>query len=197
MKLLLASRSEARRQLLEAAAIPFETVSARLDEEKEKAALIASGYGPRRLADGLAERKAMSIDAPADILVLGADQVLETADGRILNKPRSREDAERQLRLLRGTTHQLHSSAALIRDGERIWSTSETVGMRMRRFGEAFLKDYLDLEYEAIRWNVGGYRIEGPGVQLFEAIEGSHFAILGLPLLPLLAALREHGLALD
>jgi septum formation protein len=197
MKLLLASRSETRRQMLTAAAIDHEPVASPIDEDEEKASLLDSGCSPSLLAQRLAELKAMSIDAPGDALVVGADQVLETADGRMMSKPASRKDASAQLRALRGTTHRLHSSAVLVRDGKPVWSATETVTLRMRRFGDSFLERYLEEEYEAVRWNVGAYRIEGPGVQLFEAVEGSHFAILGLPLLPLLAALREQGLIPD
>ena len=109
----------------------------------------------------------------------------------MLSKPGSRDEAAAQLRRLSGATHQLHSAAVVLEGGARVWGGTESVSLAMRELGEDFLRDYLDAEYEAIRWSVGGYRIEGSGVQLFERIEGSHFAILGLPLLPLLAFLRE------
>jgi septum formation protein len=193
MSLLLASRSEARRRMLEAAGIPFETAAAELDEEEAKAGLVAAGFEPRNLAEMLAEMKAKTVLAPAGVLVLGADQVLERGDGMMLSKPRSRDEALAHLRTLSGSTHFLHSAAVIAQGGERVWGGTETVAMTMRELSDRFLDDYLDREYEAIRWSVGGYRIEGPGVQLFEAIEGSHFAVLGLPLLPLLAFLRERG----
>ena len=99
-----------------------------------------------------------------------------------------------QLRGLSGRIHFLHSAAVVVERGERAWGHTESVVLRVRELSDAFLESYLDREFEAIRWSVGGYRIEGPGVQLFEEIDGSHFAILGLPLLPLLAFLRARGL---
>jgi len=193
MKLLLASRSAARRRMLEAAGIPFETVDADLDEEEAKSGLVAAGFEPRDLAEMLAEMKAKSV-AAGDALVIGADQVLELDDGSMLSKPGSRDEALAQLRVLSGQTHYLHSAAVVIENGERVWGETESVAMDVRPLGDAFLEAYLDAEYEAIRESVGGYRIEGLGAQLFEEVAGSHFAVLGLPLLPLLAYLRERGL---
>jgi septum formation protein len=179
--------------MLEAAGVPFEVAAAPLEEEEAKAGLAAAGFEPRDLAEMLAEMKAKSVSADADALVLGADQALETDAGELLSKPASRGEALAQLRALSGHIHLLHSAAVVVEGGERVWGCTETVVLAMRRPTERFLSDYLDREYEAVRWNVGGYRIEGPGVQLFDAVDGSHFAILGLPLLPLLAFLRERG----
>jgi septum formation protein len=194
VRLLLASRSAARRALLEAAGVRFETVEAELDEEAAKAGLEAAGFDARGVAEELAQLKALSVEAGEGDLVLGSDQTLEREDGTILGKPSSRGEAAAQLRSLAGATHYLHSAAVVAEDGEGVWWHSETVALTMRRFGDSFLEAYLDREYETARRSVGGYRIEGAGVQLFERIEGSHFAILGLPLLPLLAYLRERGL---
>jgi septum formation protein len=193
MRLLLASRSETRRLMLEAAGLAFETVAANLDEEEAKAGLGAAGFGARDMAEMLAEMKSKSVPARGS-LVLGADQTLERDDGSMLDKPGSRAEALDQLRSLSGRTHHLHSAAVIAENGERVWGATESAALTVRPLGDAFLRDYLDREYEAVRTNVGGYRIEGLGAQLFEAIEGSHFAILGLPLLPLLAYLRERGL---
>lgn len=197
MRLLLASRSEARRRMLEAAGVAFETADAALDEEEAKAGLLATGFEPRDLAEMLAEMKARGIAASAGTLVLGADQVLERDDGGMLSKPRSQAEAFDQLRSLSGRTHLLHSAAVVIEQGERAWGCTESVALSVRRLGDSFLRDYLAAEYEAIRWSVGGYRIEGRGAQLFERIQGSHFAVLGLPLLPLLAYLRQRGMLLS
>ena len=197
MKLLLASQSRSRRRMLEAAGVAFEAIPAPLDEEEAKAGLVAAGFEPRDLAEMLAEMKAKSVTRPGDALVIGADQVLELDDGTMLNKPGSRAAALAQLRTLSGQTHYLHSAAVVVERGERVWGETESVAMDVRPLGNAFLEAYLDAEYEAARGSVGGYRIEGPGAQLFEEVEGSHFAILGLPLLPLLAYLRERGLLLD
>lgn len=194
MRLLLASRSSARRTMLEAAGVPFEAVAADLDEEEAKAGLAAAGFGPRDTAEMLAEMKAKSVAAAGDALVIGADQVLERDDGTMLGKPGSRAEALDQLRLLSGQTHYLHSAAVVVEKGERVWGETETVAMDVRPLGPAFLEAYLDAEYEEIGGSVGAYRIEGLGAQLFEEVEGSHFAVLGLPLLPLLAYLRERGL---
>jgi septum formation protein len=193
MKLLLASQSATRRRMLESAGVPFETVTAALDEEAAKAGLAAAGFEPRDMAEMLAEMKAKSASAPADALVIGADQVLELDDGNMLSKPGSRAEALAQLRGLSGGTHYLHSAAVAVEKGERVWGETESVAMDVRPLGEDFLEAYLDAEYQAIRDNVGGYRFEGMGAQLFEEVEGSHFAILGLPLLPLLDYLRERG----
>ena len=193
MRLLLASKSATRQRMLADAGVPFETVDASFEEEEAKAGLIASGFEPRDLAEMLAELKAKAAPAAADDLVLGADQVLELDDGTMLSKPGSREEAAAQLRRMSGTAHWLHSAAVVVQGGERLWGETESVTLAVRPLGDDFIAAYLDAEYEAIRWSVGGYRIEGPGAQLFEAIEGGHFAILGLPLLPLLAFLRELG----
>jgi septum formation protein len=180
--------------MLEAAGVPFETVEAELDEEAAKAGLWGAGFDARGVAEELAQLKALSVSGGGGDLVLGSDQTLERGDGTLLGKPASREEAWGQLQSLRGTTHQLHSAAVIAEGGEAVWWGSETVMLQMRPFSDSFLEAYLDREYEQIRWSVGGYRIEGPGAQLFERIEGSHFAILGMPLLPLLGYLRERGL---
>ena len=178
--------------MLRAAGVPFETIDAPFDEEGAKARWLAEGVAPRELAGRLAAGKALSVSS--DGLILGADQVLERDDGSTLSKPGSRDEAKAQLRGLAGRVHRLHSAAAIVDNGATVWNHIETVALQMRPLGDAFLEEYLDREYEAIRWSVGGYRIEGPGIQLFEEIEGSHFVILGLPLLSLLDCLRERGL---
>lgn len=194
MKLLLASKSAPRRRMLEAAGIPFEPVEAELDERAAKEGLAAAGFDARGIAEELAQLKAISVSAPPGDLVLGSDQTLELDDGTLLSKPQDRSDAAAQLRVMSGRNHHLHAAAVVAEGGEAVWWHSETVALTMRRLSERFIQAYLDGEYEAIRWSVGGYRIEGPGVQLFERIEGSHFSILGMPLIPLLGYLRERGL---
>jgi septum formation protein len=180
--------------MLQAAGVPFEPVEAELDEEAAKAGLQGAGFDAIGVAEELAQLKALSVSAGEGDLVLGCDQVLEQADGSILSKPHAREELRAQLESLRGTTHKLHSAAVICEQGEAKWWGLETAALTMRPLGDPFLDSYLDREWEHVRWNVGGYRIEGPGIQLFERIEGSHSAILGLPLLPLLAYLRERGL---
>jgi len=189
MRLKLASRSEARQAMLIAAGVPFEMVDSAVDEEAVKAGLRGDGLGALELAAALAEAKALGVETSD--FVLGADQTIEREDGAMLDKPTSRAEAFAQLKGLAGSSHQLHSAAAIAENCEIVWQHAETVTLTMRPLSDAFLETYLDQEYEAIRWGVGGYRIEGRGVQLFERIEGSHFAILGLPLLPLLGFLRQ------
>lgn len=180
--------------MLEAAGVEFETAEAELDEAAAKGGLDAAGFDPRGISEELAQLKALSVQTSDDVLVLGSDQTLELDDGTMLSKPSSREEALAQLSSLSGRTHLLHSSAVIAQAGEAVWWHSETAEMTMRRLGADFLEDYLNREYEHVRWSVGGYRIEGMGAQLFERVEGSHFAILGMPLLPLLGYLRERGL---
>ncbi len=192
MKLILASTSATRQAMLEAAGVPFEAVSPQIDERRVEDEL--HDIAPATLAATLAQKKALAIEAGAGTLVLGSDQILETVDGHNLSKPFSREEARAQLAGLRGRTHRLISAAAIAEEGNIVWRGSETAGLAMRDFSEDFLDAYLDGEWDEVRHCVGGYRIEGPGAQLFESIEGSHFAILGLPLLPMLAYLRTRGI---
>lgn len=191
MKLVLASGSATRRMMLEAAGVPFEARRPDVDEEAAKGILLGRGAAAADIAMELAQLKALSLEAAGDELVLGSDQVLEQQDGSILGKPRSRDDAADQLNRLAGRTHRLHSAAVLASGREVVWRGSESVALKMRSFSAAFLEDYLAREYDAVRFNVGAYRIEGMGAQLFEDLKGSHFAILGLPLIPLLAELRR------
>lgn len=193
MRLVLASRSTARRDMLGAAGLAFEVRTGASDEEEAKRRFRGEGLGALALALALAEHKARDVPAGHDALVLGADQTLECEDGAMLDKPDSPATLAEQLRSLGGRTHFLHSAAAIVESGRMVWSEAQSVAMTMRPLGEDFIASYIEREYEAVRFNVGGYRIEGFGVQLFERIEGSHFAILGLPLLPLLGYLRERG----
>jgi septum formation protein len=194
VRLLLASKSAARRAMLEAAGVPFETVEAELDEAAAKAGLWSAGFDARGVAEELAQLKALSAPCGDGDLVLGSDQTVERDDGALLGKPSSKEEARRQLRSLSGATHRLHSAAVIVEAGQAVWWGVETAALTMRPLSESFIQDYVEREYEAVRWSAGGYLIEGRGVQLFDRIEGSHFAILGMPLLQLLAYLRERGL---
>ena len=191
-RLLLASRSAARRRMLEAAGVPFETVDADVDEEALKAHL--AHLDARALAQELADAKALAVEATPASLVLGSDQVLELDDGTMLSKAGLREELADQLRRMSGRTHRLHSAAAIAQGSNIVWRGAESVAMTMRPLSEDFIRAYLDAEFEKVRWSVGGYHVEGRGVQLFERIQGSHFAVLGMPLLPLLTFLREREL---
>lgn len=194
MKLVLASKSAARRRMLEAAGVPFEVADADFDEDGVKAALRTQGLDAGALAAVLAEAKARAVRS--NDLVLGSDQTLELKDGAMLDKARDRAAAFDQLRRFSGRTHRLHAAACLVKRGQVVWRDCETVTLHVRPLGEAFLEDYLDREWDQVRWSVGCYHVEGRGAQLFERIEGSGFAVQGLPLLPLLACLREQGVLL-
>lgn len=191
VKLVLASTSATRRAMLTAAGVPHEAVAPHVDERAIEDDL--HDIAPGTLAAVLAQKKALAVVAGAGTLVLGCDQVLETGDGEVLSKAASREQARVQLLALRGGSHRLISAAAIAQEGDVVWRAAETATLHMRDFSESFLDQYLDREFERIRHCVGGYRIEGEGAQLFERIEGSHHAILGLPLLPLLGYLRTRG----
>jgi septum formation protein len=194
VRLLLASQSAARRAMLAAAGVPHEAMSAGVDEDSMKAALKAEGNDARRLADALAEFKALKLSRRFSTdFVLGCDTTVITESGTILDKPNNREEAAEQLRCLRGTTHRLTSAAVICQGGTPIWRHIDVAKLTMRHFSDGFLDAYLDGEWPAIGGCVGGYRLEGLGVQLFARIDGSHFTILGLPLLPLLDYLRVRG----
>lgn len=192
--IVLASQSASRRALLEAAHVPFEALSPGVDEEAAKEALRADGLDARALADALAELKALKVSrrVPGG-LVLGCDQTLSLDDGSMIDKAVDRADAARILRLLSGRVHHLHSAAVIVLNGEPIWRHVERVRMTVRSLSDGFIDTYLDSDWDECRWCVGCYRIEGPGVQLFSKVEGSQFAIQGLPLLPLLDFLRVRG----
>ena len=187
--LLLASGSSARAELLRRAGIPFEVEPSRIDER----ALEAQGPAGPTLADRLAEAKALDVShrSPSR-LVLGADQTL-ACDGELLHKPADAAEAMRQLRSLRGRMHELRSAAALARGGRILWSAASVASLSMRPFSDLFLSGYVEAEGARLQETVGAYRIEGAGLHLFERIVGDDPTILGLPLLPLLAALRDLG----
>ena len=191
MRLILASTSTTRMAMLDAAGVPFEALPPRIDEDSLKAGLVQQGISPRDLADALAEAKAVALSRrEPEALILGCDQVAVTADGALLDKPGSRNGLRLQLEQLRGTTHKQLSAAVIAEGGRPVWRHVDEARLTMRNFSEAFLDRYLDAEEEASAGCVGGYRIEAMGVQLFTRIEGGHFTILGLPLLPLLDYLR-------
>ena len=173
--------------------MPFQVVDAKIEENDVKASLRARGVGAAELAVGLARAKALAVNAADDDLVLGSDQTLELDDGSMLDKPASREELVEQLGRLSGGSHKLHAAAVVVEAGQPVWSSTETVAMHVRPLGLTFLRDYVDRQYGTVRWSVGGYHVEGVGAQLFERIEGSHFAVQGLPLLPLLSFLRTRG----
>jgi len=191
--LILASASAARRRLLADAGVMAEIDPAPIDEAAIKEEYRRSGRSSAGCAARLAEAKARAVAArhPAG-LVLGADQLLDCA-GEWYDKPRNRDDARDQLSRLRGRSHVLVTAAAVVRDDERLWQAVEQPRVTMRAFSDAFLERYLDAVGERVLKTVGGYELEGLGAQLVERVEGDYFAILGLPLLPLLHFLRGAG----
>ncbi len=190
--LILASQSRARQALLTNAGISFEAVTAEIDE---RAVQQASGLSaPGEIASLLAREKALSVSArQPGKFVIGADQTLALGE-RLFSKPAGRAQAAGQLRALAGQRHELHSAVAVARDGKILFEAVAIAGMTMRRLGEAEIDAYLDAAGGAVSSSVGAYQLEGLGVHLFERIEGDHFTILGLPLLPLLAFLRSERL---
>ena len=191
--ILLASASLHRARMLEAAGIAFEARASTLDERAMEAPLKESGVSPDDLAAILAEAKAVSVSEGAPgAVVIGADQTL-SFKGEVLHKPDTMEAARRQLLRLSGETHRLHSAAVIAEEGGAVWRHVETVSITFRRLDPAFVGQYLASVGEAALTSVGAYQIEGRGIQLVERVEGDFFSIVGLPLLPLLAALRERG----
>jgi septum formation protein len=192
--LILASGSTARRQMLQAAGLAFEVDAPRVDEEAAKASLRAGGLKPRDQADALAELKALSVSRQRPDFVIGADQMLALG-AEVFDKPKSAAEAREHLLRLRGQTHELITAAVVAREGAVIWRHIDTPKLKMRAFSDAFLDDYLARAGDDVLRSVGAYQLEGLGAQLFERVEGDYFSVLGLPLLPLLAFLREHGIA--
>lgn len=192
-KLVLASGSRWRAKMLRDAGLNIETDAADIDERAVEAPLLKADLPAEDIAAVLAEAKAMEVsERHPGALVLGADQVL-SLDGEIHSKPETMEAARRKLLNMRGKTHVLHSALACVRDGETIWRYSENATMKMRDFSPEFLGHYLAETGDMALASVGSYQIEGPGIQLFEKIDGDYFTIIGLPLLPLLAFLRDRG----
>lgn len=191
-KLVLASGSAIRRTLLENAGLTFSVISSSVDEEPLKAAGHKEGATPQTVALRLAEAKALSVSC-TDAFVIGADQML-SCNGVWYDKPADLNAARQQLLSLRGQTHTLHTAVVVCRNGQVLWQHLSQPQLTMRTFSDAFLDAYLAEEGEECLYSVGAYRIEGPGLHLFARMEGDHTAILGLPLLPVLEALREMGL---
>ncbi|OUJ05576.1 nucleoside triphosphate pyrophosphatase [Acetobacter malorum] len=190
-KLVLASGSAIRRKLLENAGLTFSVLSSSVDEEPLKKAGRAEGAPPETVALRLAEAKALSVSC-ADAFVIGADQML-SCKGDWYDKPADLTAARQQLLSLRGQTHTLHTAVVVCRNGQVLWQHVSEPQLTMRLFSDAFLEAYLAEEGDECLYSVGAYRIEGPGLHLFARMEGDQTAILGLPLLPLLEALREMG----
>jgi septum formation protein len=194
-EVILASGSRFRRELLERAGVRFRVRVADVDEGRLRAALLADDpdLDGSAVALALAEAKALAVSAlEPDALVIGADQVL-VCGGEVFSKPLSIDAARQQLCALRGLTHALPTAVVVARRTEILWSHVEEPELTMREFSEAFLDAYLAAVGDAVRETVGGYKLEGLGAQLFDTIEGDYFSIIGLPLMPVLQALRGFG----
>ena len=191
--IVLASKSASRQAILRAAGVPFETMSSGVDEDAAKAQLLGAGQGPREIAEHLAEAKAVAISkALPGAIVIGADQTLDLG-GELIDKAETLGEGRNRLRRLRGRSHLLHSAVVVAQHGSPIWNYVESPRLTMRAASDTFIDGYLTRHGEALLGSVGVYQLENDGAQLFEQIEGDYFAILGLPLLPLLALLREKG----
>ena len=189
--LVLASKSAIRGEILRAAGLAIEVCPADIDERTIEQ--WSAARDPGEIATLLAREKALAVAArlPGRV-VLGADQTLALGERRF-SKPTDRAAAREQLTLLRGQTHQLHTAIALVRDGVILFEHREAARLTMRVFSDRFLEHYLDAAGAAVTASVGGYQLEKTGIQLFERVDGDHFVILGLPLLPLLLHLRQAG----
>jgi septum formation protein len=178
--------------MLSAAGVPFTAENAGVDEDAAKASL--AGLPPRDLADALAELKALKVSARRPgALVLGSDSVVALADGTLLDKPESREQAAEHLARLSGGMHRLWSAAVIAEDSRAVWRHVDGAKLHVRALSYSFIEEYLDAEWPAVAGCVGVFRIEGAGVQLFNRVEGGHFTVLGLPLIPVLGYLRTRG----
>jgi len=193
--LVLASKSKARKAMLEAAGITVDGLVPNVDEEALKRGFKAGGVTACDIANALAEAKALGLSRSVGsaTLVLGGDQVLALEDGSMLDKPSDKADAKAHLKKLSGAKHKLFSAAAIADHGSVIWSHTDIATMTVRTLTDEFIDNYVESEWEHIRHCVGCYEIEGRGVQLFSDVEGSQFTIMGLPLLPLIGFLRAQG----
>ncbi|WP_417617372.1 Maf family protein [Parasphingorhabdus sp.] len=190
-RLILASKSKARLAMLTAAGVAVEAIAPNVDEDALKDGLKSEGITARNLADALAEAKAVRLSQRIGAgLILGADQVLALDDGTMLDKPADPAEAIAHLKLLSGRKHKLFSAAVIAEQGIAVWRHIDVATLSVRMLSDSFIEQYVESEWDNIRYCVGCYEIEGRGAQLFSAIAGSQFTIMGLPLLHLLDYLR-------
>jgi septum formation protein len=189
VSLILASTSAIRRQMLDAAGVTYKAVRPVVDEDAVKVRLTDA----TKVASELAAAKACSV--AGEDWAIGSDSVVGV-DGRLFDKPRTRDEAAEHLRFFSGKTIMLTSAVALARKSKVDWSHAETAHLEVRELSDHFIGNYLDAEWPEVGYTVGVFRLEARGVQLFSSIDGDHFTILGMPLIPLLGALRERSLLL-
>jgi len=192
-RLILASGSAIRRQILDGAGLDYEIITRPVDEAAIKEAMLAENARLRDIADALAEAKAMRVSRQEAGLVIGADQIM-VMDNTLFDKPNSLDDARERLISMRGKKHELIGAVVICENGAPVWRHICKTKLWVRDFSDDFLDWYIETEGEALMKSVGAYRFEGPGSQLFEKVEGDFFAILGLDLLPVLDFLRRRGI---
>jgi septum formation protein len=193
-KLILASNSASRRTLMTGAGLVYDAIGADIDERATEASLSTRYAKPSEVAVELARAKAQWVsERHDDAYVIGSDQVL-SLDTRLFHKPLSMGEAADHIRAMSGKTHYLNCGVAIAFRGEILWTDISIAAMTMRTISPSFLQTYLDMAGDSILQSVGAYQFEGPGIQLFENIEGDYFSILGLPMLQLLSGLRSLGI---
>lgn len=191
-RIILASGSQIRRQIMESAGLDFDVVVKPVDEAAIKSAMLAEGAKIIDIADALAEAKARRVSQAETGLVIGADQIMEM-DGRLFDKPADLNAARERLLEMRGKTHHLIGAVVICENGRPVWRHMSKTTLSVRAFSDRFLDAYIEAEGEALTKSVGAYRFEGRGSQLFSSVDGDFFSILGLSLLPVLDYLRERG----
>ena len=195
-RIILASGSAIRRQILDGAGLDYEIIIKPVDESAIKASMLGQNSRLRDIADALAEAKSMRVSRIEAGFVIGADQIM-VMDGQLYDKPISIEAARERLKAMRGKTHELLGAVVICENGKAVWRHMSKTRLTMRDFSDEFLEGYIEKEGELLTKSVGAYRFEGLGAQLFSKVDGDFFSILGLSLLPVLDYLRERGAILS